>query len=190
MFELQEASRAVAVDRREYATQFAAMRNEFASQLAATRAEFASQLASAKSEARHLSERVDEATRKLAAADIVAYMAGRYAQTRRRGTRTRFRDYWRTSSKARRELKVIRDSIFFDEEYYLCRNPDVPATGMEAALHYPLHGGREGSDPGPFFSTRQYLVRYPDVAASGPNALAHYETHGRREKRNIPLLKG
>src|SRR5271166_2796094 len=61
---------------------------------------------------------------------------------------------------------------------------------MDAALHYLLHGGREGRDPGPFFSTRQYLVRYPDVAASGLNALAHYETHGRREKRNIPLLKG
>jgi hypothetical protein len=90
----------------------------------------------------------------------------------------------------RNGIPLIRGSIYFDEDYYLDRNPDVGAAGMDPALHYLLHGGREGRDPGPFFSTRQYLVRYPDVAASGLNALAHYETHGRREKRNIPLLKG
>jgi hypothetical protein len=90
----------------------------------------------------------------------------------------------------RNGIPLIRGSIYFDEDYYLDRNPDVGAAGMDPALHYLLHGGRESRDPGPFFSTRQYLVRYPDVAASGLNALAHYETHGRREKRNIPLLKG
>ena len=56
---------------------------------------------------------------------------------------------------------------------------------MDPALHYLLHGGLEGRDPGPFFSTEAYLARYPDVAEAGVNALLHYETHGRREGRRV-----
>jgi hypothetical protein len=186
----QHASQ-LAAARDQYANQLAAVRNDFKIQLAATRDEFASQLSSAKSEAQHLADRVDEANRKLARTeDIVAYMAYRYAQKRRKLTRIRFRDYWRLSSRGRKELGIIRSSIYFNEEYYLDMNPEVRAAGMNAAVHYLLHGGREGRDPGPFFSTRQYLVQFPDVAASGVNALTHYETHGRREKRNIPLSQG
>jgi hypothetical protein len=81
------------------------------------------------------------------------------------------------------ELDVIRNSLFFNSEHYLETNPDVRAAGLDAALHYLVHGGREGRDPGPFFSTKAYLARYPDVAEAEVNALLHYETQGRRQNR-------
>ena len=151
----------------EFAGQLIAVRSDFSSQLAATRDEFVSQLSIANREARHGAERMDEADRELARAeDIVAYLADRHAQKRRKGTRTRLRDYWRFTSKVREELDIIRSSIFFNEEYYLDMNPDVRAAAVDAALHSLTHGGRKGRDPGPFFSTSQYLMQYPDVAAS------------------------
>jgi O-antigen biosynthesis protein len=82
-----------------------------------------------------------------------------------------------------KELDAIRNSLFFNSKHYLETNPDVRAAGLDAALHYLVHGGREGRDPGPFFSTKAYLARYPDVAEADLNALLHYETQGRRQNR-------
>jgi hypothetical protein len=97
---------------------------------------------------------------------------------------------WKPRSKAAasrrpttKELDAIRNSLFFNSEHYLKTNPDVRAVGLDAALHYLVHGGREGRDPGPFFSTKAYLARYPDVAEADVNALLHYETQGRRQNR-------
>ena len=78
-------------------------------------------------------------------------------------------------------MAAVRNSAFFDREFYLDSNPDVRASGMDAASHYLFCGGGEGRDPGPFFSTHEYLARFPHVAASGVNPLAHYEMYGRRE---------
>jgi hypothetical protein len=102
-------------------------------------------------------------------------------------TRTGSPSFWKPRSKAplagAKDLETIRHSLFFNSAHYLETNPDVRAAGVDAALHYLVHGGREGRDPGPFFSTKAYLARYPDVAAAGLNALLHYETQGRRESR-------
>ena len=92
----------------------------------------------------------------------------------------RSRFFWKLRSK---DLRAIRNSLFFNSAHYLKTNPDVRAAGMDAAFHYLIHGGREGRDPGPFFSTKAYLARYPDVAEAGLNALLHYETQGRLESR-------
>jgi hypothetical protein len=166
-------------------TQLAEARGEFARQLAEARGEFARQLAEARDECRRL---VDDANRNVARAEDVVAHLGRYYELGSRGPRrTRFRDYLWPRPKEGKELTAIRNSAFFDPEFYLNSNPDVRATGMDAAFHYLAYGGREGRDPGPVFSTRKYFARFPDVAASGLNALAHYEIHGRREMRRIPL---
>jgi hypothetical protein len=109
---------------------------------------------------------------------------------RRDSTRLGSRSFWKPRSKAAasrrpsaKELDAIRNSLFFNSAHYLETNPDVRAAGLDAALHYLVHGGREGRDPGPFFSTKAYLARYPDVAEADVNALLHYETQGRREDR-------
>jgi hypothetical protein len=108
----------------------------------------------------------------------------------RDSTRMGSRFLWKPRSKAAasrrpsaKELDAIRNSLFFNSEHYLETNPDVRAVGLDAALHYLVHGGREGRDPGPFFSTKAYLARYPDVAEADVNALLHYEMQGRRQNR-------
>ena len=78
------------------------------------------------------------------------------------------------------DFSLIRDSLFFDKEWYAATYPDVAAGNVKAARHYLAHGGVEGRDPGPFFSSRGYLVNHPDVAAAGINPLLHYETFGWR----------
>ena len=114
-----------------------------------------------------------EAAAELARAD---QDRGRSRDARRPG----FRFFWKQRSK---DLEAIRNSLFFNSAHYLEMNPDVRAAGLDAALHYLVHGSREGRDPGPFFSTKAYLDRYPDVAEAEVNALLHYETQGRRQNR-------
>ena len=168
----------------EASTQLADARGEFARQLTEAREEFATGLAAARSECRRL---VDEANAR--AEDIVAHLGRQYALSVRRVRKRWFRDYLRGWPKERKELMAIRNSAFFDAEFYLDSNPDVRASGMDAAVHYLLCGAGEGRDPGPYFSTGEYLARFPDVAASGQSALAHYEMYGWRERRRIPISK-
>lgn len=85
----------------------------------------------------------------------------------------------------RRATKPIRESKFFNESFYLEQNPDVRESGMDAALHYLLHGGSEGRNPSPHFDTLFYLEQYPDVKASGMNPLFHYLTYGEAEHRLV-----
>jgi hypothetical protein len=116
------------------------------------------------------------------------------AEPSRDPTRRRSRFLWKLCSKQAaalladaRHLEAIRKSLFFNSAYYLETNPDVRAAGMDPALHYLVHGGREGRDPGPFFSSKAYLARYPDVAEADVNALLHYETLGRIENRRVAV---
>ena len=190
--QMSEASRQLADIRGEFARQIseasgqvADAQNELARELAEAREEFATRLAQARTECRQL---VGEANRNVKRAeDLVAYLGRRYEQGSRSAPRTRFRDYLRVRPKERNELTAIRNSAFFNAEFYRNSNPDVGSSEMDAAVHYLDYGGREGRNPGPFFSTHEYLVKFPDVAASGLNALAHYEMYGRREMRRIPL---
>jgi hypothetical protein len=181
--QVSEASSQLADAQTEFANELAEARREFGIRVGEAREEFAVRLGETRSERRRL---VDEANRNVARAEnIVAYVGNR--DERSRAPKSRFRDYLRPRKKEMKELTAVRNSAFFDREFYLDSNPDVRASGMDAALHYLSCGGREGRDPGPFFSTEEYLARFPDVAASGVNAPAHYEMYGRREMRKVPL---
>ena len=170
MFELEDGSRraqSTAVGlHNEYTTQLTAVREEFArqiseasTQLAETRGEFAVRLGEARTESRRL---VDEANRNVARAeDIIAYLDRRYEPRSVSVPKPRFRDYLRPRRKERKELTAIRNSAFFDPEFYLNSNPDVRGSGMDAAFHYLVCGGREGRDPGPFFSTTNIWPDFP-----------------------------
>jgi hypothetical protein len=141
---------------------------------------FDSPMREAKDEARRVRS---QAAAEIARAQAVAACA---ADRSPDPTRPRSRFFWRPRAKqAAKHLEAIRKSFFFNSAYYLETNPDVRAAGMDAALHYLVHGGREGRDPGPFFSTKAYLAQYPDVAEAGLNALLHYETLGRGQNRIV-----
>jgi hypothetical protein len=130
-----------------------------------------------------------QAAAEIARAATIVACTDRDKGRNREATRFRSRFFWKSRSKAAaatsRDLETIRNSLFFNSAHYFEANPDVHATGMDAAFHYLVHGGREGRDPGPFFSTKAYLARHPDVAKADVNALLHYETRGRRDNRAI-----
>lgn len=95
----------------------------------------------------------------------------------------RLRDYLRR----RANLKLIAESGLFDSDWYLDRNPDVRAAGINALSHYLQHGAVEGRDPNPQFDSDWYLDRNPDVRAAGINPLVHYLRHGAAERRDPSL---
>jgi len=76
----------------------------------------------------------------------------------------------------------------FDANFYLSRNPDVAAAGVDPYQHYLAYGWKEGRDPSALFSDSYYLSHNPDVAAAGVNPLLHYEQHGWQEGRNPDAL--
>lgn len=160
-------------------------------ELSAERDKFASQLSAAKSEVNFVSGRVVEANEQIARAEAtIAHISGQYVKRNQAAWQSRFRSSWRSrllrsSSANEEDLNAIHDSVFFDERYYLEKNPDVRETGIDAARHYLAFGGTEGRDPGPYFSTEAYLARHSDVAKAGLNPLLHYETNGRRENRGL-----
>jgi len=76
------------------------------------------------------------------------------------------------------------DANGFDREFYLSRNSDVAAAGIDPYQHYLEHGWREGRDPNAIFDVSFYLSTYSDIAAAGIDPLAHYLTYGWREGRD------
>jgi|GEM_PF-1149221 len=85
----------------------------------------------------------------------------------------------------RKNLRLIKESGLFDEEYYLQSNADVKESRLDAVRHYLLYGGFEGRNPSNNFDNRFYLFRYPDVEKNGMNPLVHYLRYGRAEGRFI-----
>ena len=92
---------------------------------------------------------------------------------------------WLLSLRNHVNLRIITASYFFNPYWYLFVYPDVAKAGVDPALHYLLHGGREGRHPGPYFDCRFYLDHNADVAASGLNPLLHYIKYGQAEGREI-----
>src|SRR5690606_32679068 len=78
---------------------------------------------------------------------------------------------------------------FFDEEWYLARNPDVAelvaSGGMTAQEHYEVFGQNEGRSPSPLFDPGYYLDHNVDVATAvalgHTTAYAHFEEFGHLE---------
>ncbi|NPD03277.1 hypothetical protein HN031_01045 [Nocardioides sp. zg-1308] len=83
------------------------------------------------------------------------------------------------------DLRLVRESGFFDEDYYRHFKPDLPAE-RDAVRHYLRFGRRDGLDPSEKFSTSGYLRQNPDVARTTWNPLVHYLRHGRTEGRIAP----
>ena len=87
-----------------------------------------------------------------------------------------------------RNLRVIRDSSFFDAEWYLDRYPDIAQSDSDPLEHFLIFGGAERRNPSTHFDTAKYLQLHPDVKQTGLNPLLHYELHGREEGRSIAAV--
>ncbi|HEY0206113.1 MAG TPA: hypothetical protein VGC15_18400 [Acetobacteraceae bacterium] len=71
----------------------------------------------------------------------------------------------------------------FDAGFYLDRNPDVRAAGVDPLPHYAVTGAFEGRDPNRWFDSRAYILANPDVDAMALNPLWHYLVQGRAQGR-------
>lgn len=80
---------------------------------------------------------------------------------------------------------------FFDEAWYLARNPDVAAVvesgELTAEQHFEQNGMAEGRSPSPLFDANYYLAQNSDVAAAveagETTAYEHFAAHGHTEGR-------
>ncbi len=72
----------------------------------------------------------------------------------------------------------IRNSVFFDEDYYKRNNPDIP-DNEDPAEHYYRIGGFERRDPSEFFSSEEYYYLNPDIKRLKSNPLYNFEEFGR-----------
>ena len=83
------------------------------------------------------------------------------------------------------EVKLLKTSGLFDEEWYLAENEDVAKEGVDPVEHFIYHGAAEGRNPSPVFDLHKYLEFNPDVAAAGINPLIHFAKFGREEGRRV-----
>jgi hypothetical protein len=81
------------------------------------------------------------------------------------------------------QLDAIRNSEWFDPQWYLDQYPDVRAAGIDPIEHYFNNGWKENRNPGAGFDTAYYLSSNPDVAQSNFNPLWHFIEFGRKERR-------
>ncbi len=95
----------------------------------------------------------------------------------------------RNAIKLKRDLRLLRTSLFFDADWYLSRNSNAGNSDMDAYIHFLKDGWREGRNPSPFFDTKFYLDNNPDVKEMNMNPLIHFIRSGKKEGRN-PTGKG
>lgn len=90
----------------------------------------------------------------------------------------------RPSRGARRQLRWIGKSVYWDEAYYRAHYGHLLA-GAEPVEHYYYLGWKEGCNPSASFSNDAYLNYYMDLQEGRMNPLLHYEKFGMREKRKV-----
>ena len=81
------------------------------------------------------------------------------------------------------QIELIKNSDYFDENWYLHKYPEVKNNYKNIVAHYLLQGYKEGKSPGPNFDNNFYLRENSDVASSNANPLIHYLNFGRFERR-------
>ncbi len=81
----------------------------------------------------------------------------------------------------------FRAAGFFDDKYYLDKNPDVSAAGVDPLEHFCNYGWREGRNPSENFDVKFYLDSYPSALASGINPVAyHLHTGSKKGFKTVP----
>lgn len=84
-----------------------------------------------------------------------------------------------------REYILIKESKYFNREWYVANYDDINKPGLNPIVHYLMYGWKEGREPSSDFSGWKYIDKYPDVKKAGMNPLLHYEKYGKKEGRNI-----
>ena len=83
------------------------------------------------------------------------------------------------------DIKRIRESSLFDEQWYKSQNPEAVKHKYGAVGHYLEFGVDLSINPSKGFDGNWYLETNQDVKDAGVNPLLHYINFGREEKRMI-----
>ena len=81
-------------------------------------------------------------------------------------------------------MQLIKNSGYFDQEWYLNNYEDVRKSDLSPLEHYYYRGAFLGYSPSPYFDSQYYLTANPDVAAANYNPLWHYLQNGKQEGRH------
>ncbi|MBV8911987.1 MAG: glycoside hydrolase family 99-like domain-containing protein [Acetobacteraceae bacterium] len=81
------------------------------------------------------------------------------------------------------DLILLKRSGLFDIPWFLQRNPDLAAAGLDPMTHFHRYGWREGRWPNAYFDPAWYVREYQDVAARDTDPLLHYVLYGEAEGR-------
>lgn len=92
-------------------------------------------------------------------------------------------EYLKLRIKLINEMDVV--SSGFDIGYYLEKNKDVAASGLDPVEHFCSFGWKEGRDPSPEFSIHEYLRTNPDVSHEDINPFLHWVLYGKSEGRSV-----
>lgn len=87
--------------------------------------------------------------------------------------------------KKEQHINLIKESGFFDVEWYQKICPELSKLPISPVEHYLSIGYKMGLNPSEKFNGNLYLERYPDVAEEGVNPLIHYILFGKKEGRSI-----
>lgn len=102
-----------------------------------------------------------------------------YEQSGRRENR----QYKISSEILEKDLSTIRNSEYFDEDWY-SEEYDL-SKDLDLTKHYLKIGYKIGNNPGPNFDNEEYYECNIDVKGASLNPLLHYEQYGREECRII-----
>ena len=80
-------------------------------------------------------------------------------------------------------MEIIKNSGYFDSEYYCFRYPDISESSIDPIWHYLYYGYKEGRDPSKYFKTTWYIENNPDIRSANINPLVHYLLYGKNEGR-------
>lgn len=95
------------------------------------------------------------------------------------------KQYYKHKKKSNiKNVQIIENSKFFDENYYLS-TCEESLFSSNAAQHYLEVGWMKGKNPSLLFSTNHYLKFYQDITEAKMNPLLHYEQNGRKEGRLV-----
>ncbi|MBZ9570447.1 glycosyltransferase [Methanobrevibacter sp. TMH8] len=82
-------------------------------------------------------------------------------------------------------FKIIKNSNFFNEEFYIYKYPNLKDLYITPLIHYMIYGYNENKIPSENFNPKFYLKSYKNVKKIKMNPLMHYVLYGINENKKV-----
>lgn len=86
------------------------------------------------------------------------------------------------------DIRYLRATSYFDEAWYLKRNPDVKVAGVDPIRHYVKKGVSEGRNPRAEFDTKRYLASRLKTRRPRRNAFVEYLLRHNGKDSLVPIV--